>query len=108
VCDSVPDKTPDWETAFDALFKHVTTYTHLRRLLILRCLAKEETCAAERIRSVVGMSADATRRQLDKLQRRGIIARLPTAGDKWALVRTAQPACRRRLLAIVLRALRAA
>jgi DNA-binding MarR family transcriptional regulator len=106
VCDCAPQGALRWDTIFDAIRKLVTTFTHLRRLLILRWLATHGAGSPEQLRSGIGMSADAARRQLDKLQRRGIIVRLPSRPGAWTLASAVQPPGRRQLLALVLRAMK--
>jgi len=105
VCDSEPDGAGDWKKAFSALVKHLTAYTHLRRLLILRQLATKGPCSVQELRDAVKMSEDAARRQLDKLVRRGIVRSAPGGEDKWDLARGEGPEFRKRLLEIVLQAI---
>jgi DNA-binding transcriptional ArsR family regulator len=107
VWNDAPQSETGWEAVFAGLEKHVTTYTHLRRLLILRELARKHTCRAEEITGTIRMSAGALGRHLDKLQRRGVIREPATKAGAWTIVRDARPPCRQRLLEIVLRALQA-
>jgi len=105
VCDSAPASS--WETVYDALEKLFTTYTHLRRLLIVRQLARQGECTAVDLMEAVGMSSDATHRHLAKLQRRGVVASIATVPGKWCLVPHKGDACRQQLLGLVLRELKA-
>jgi len=104
VCDSAPASS--WEDVYAALVNLFTTYTHLRRLLILRQLARQGECTADDLSESIGMSADATYRHLDKLKRRSVIASIAAAPAMWCLVPHEGSACRQQLLALVLRELR--
>jgi DNA-binding transcriptional ArsR family regulator len=104
VCDSTSIVSRGWNPVFDALLKHATAFTHLRRLLMLRTLASKGPCRLEELASNIGMSPDAARRHLDKLRRRGVIAGDPKTSGAWTLIRAPQPPCLQKLLAIVLRA----
>lgn len=104
VCDSTP--ATSWEDVYAALVKLFTTYTHLRRLMILRQLASQGECTAGELSESVGMSADATYRHLDKLNRRNVIASLAAPHGTWCLVPHEGAAYRQQLLALVLRELR--
>ncbi len=99
VCE--PGTTPSWEAVFEALVKLCTTYTHLRRLLILREVARRGACSSAELMEAVGMSADATRRQVAKLCRRGLLAADETAPDRWQLAPPAGPDARRQLWSLV-------
>jgi DNA-binding transcriptional ArsR family regulator len=90
----------------EELMKLFTTYTHLRRLLMLRQLAAKGACSAADLAVQVGMSAAATSRHLLKLQRRGVVRAEAPPPHMWHLVRSAAPALRRNMLDIVLRALK--
>jgi DNA-binding transcriptional ArsR family regulator len=103
VCDeSTP---PSWETVFDALVKLFTTYTHLRRLLILREVTNRGDCTADVLRESIGMSEEATQRHVDKLLRRGMLAADAVVPDQWHLAPLSGPVCRRKLWAAVQREL---
>jgi len=104
VCDSGVTAPQGWDTAFEAMLKHATAFTHLRRLLLLRWLSRKGPCRPEELAAGAQMSADAARRHLDKLRRRGVIADDAKTPGAWTIVRTAHPPCRQKLLAIVLRA----
>jgi len=92
---------PSWEAVFDALIKLFTTYTHLRRLLILRAVSRRGACAAADLVESIGMSPDAARRQLDKLRRRGLLATDLDVPDRWHLAPLAGPVAQRKLWAVV-------
>lgn len=106
VCDLTSPTPREWDTVFDAMIRHATTFTHLRRLLLLRWLANKGPSRPQVMATGVGMSPDAVRRHLDKLRRRGVIASTGGTSGAWALVCAPDPAARARLLTIVLRALR--
>ena len=91
----------------EELVKLFTTYTHLRRLLMLRQLAVKGACSAADLARHVGMSAPATSRHLLKLQRRGVVSAEGPPPHRWQLSTHAAPALRRTMLNIVLRALQA-
>ena len=84
-----------------------TTYTHLRRLLLLRKLAGANACTTAELSAAVGMSDLATARHLDKLLRRGVVSVTGTAPPTWRLAQGVRPALRRRLLTAVLHAINA-
>lgn len=92
----------------EELVKLFTTYTHLRRLLMLRHLAVKGSASAADLARHVGMSAAATSRHLLKLQRRGVVSAEGPAPHRWQLSTHTAPALRRTMLNIVLRALKAA
>ena len=67
------DAQATWETVYEAMCFDFTAYTHLRRLMILRFLDRQDSADLARICSEIGMSPMAARRQTDKLIRRGIL-----------------------------------
>jgi DNA-binding transcriptional ArsR family regulator len=99
VCDA--DIPPSWEAVFEALLKLFTAYTHLRRLLILREVARRGACSAADLVESIGMSPDATRRHVAKLRRRGLLAVADGAPESWCLAPLSGPAARRQLWAAV-------
>jgi len=102
VWNSVAQKEQD-----EKLVKMFTTYTHLRRLLLLRQLAVKGACPAADLAAHITMSAAATSRHLAKLQRRGVVCAEGPPPHVWRLLTPAEPALRRNMLNIVLRALKA-
>jgi DNA-binding IscR family transcriptional regulator len=96
-----------WDDVFNALVAHFTIFTHLRRLLILRHLAGKRACTQDGLVAAVRMSRAATLRHMDKLRRRGVVMAIADSSGAWTLVRNAGPPVRRKLLEIVLHALRA-
>ena len=103
VCDE--GTAPSWEAVFDALVKTFTAYTHLRRLLILREVARRGACAEAALVETIGMSPDATRRHVAKLRRRGLLAPDIGSPNSWHLAPLAGPVARRKLWAAVQREL---
>ena len=95
-----------WEEVFAALVELFTTYTHLRRLLILKHLAGNGACSAFELAEQVGMSPVATYRQMDKLKRRGVVASSESAPELWSIRPHKGPDFRDKLLALVLQELR--
>jgi DNA-binding IclR family transcriptional regulator len=63
----------EFEAWVGSLVKLFTTYTHLRRLLILRQLVKDGTGTIAGLTERIGLSPAAAYRHLDKLCRRGIV-----------------------------------
>ncbi len=102
-----PDKVCEFETGRwdDSLLKLFTTYTHLRRLLILRLLDSHGAVTIASVSEQIGMSPDAAYRHLDKLRRRGVVASSGTHPVYWSVVPVTGAALRQRLLACVLREL---
>jgi len=94
-----------WEPIFEALVKMFTTYTHLRRLLLLRRLADRGPCTAEQLADQVRMSFDAVQRHLHKLQRRGVVKATAGTPSRWCLQSDAGTAEQQSLLKLVLHAL---
>ena len=90
-----------------ALMKLFTTYTHLRRLLLLRQLLRHGPCSTAQLIAGVGISNQAVHRQLRKLQRRGAVTVTEKIPVLWQLARPVGCACQRQLLDDVLRALAA-
>jgi len=105
VCDWVEPSDLTWDAVFDALVAHFTVYTHLRRLLIIRHLARGGPGTLEDLVSSIGMSQDAARRHLAKLHRRGLVRPRSEAPGHWELVRGGGPRLRRGLLNAFLRAI---
>jgi predicted DNA-binding transcriptional regulator len=105
VCNFASAVPRGWEAVFDAVLKHVTAFTHLRRLLMLRVLQNKGACRLEDLASDVGMSVDAARRHLCKLRRRGVVAADVHTPGGWILIPAPQPPCLQTLLAIILRAI---
>jgi DNA-binding MarR family transcriptional regulator len=95
----------DWKVQADAMVTLFTTYTHLRRLLILRHLARNGACTPVALMAEVGMSAAATNRHLDKLLRRGIVNPSGTVPRTWRLATLEAPAPGRCLWTIIRREL---
>lgn len=90
----------------NALIKCFTAYTHLRRLLLLRYLARRGACTAEQLCAQLNMSAAAVQRHLRKLQRRSLLVSGHVPGV-WMLAAQPPGSGQRSLLAIVVRALEA-
>ena len=88
------------------LIKVFTTYTHLRRLLILRQLACHGASTPSDLMARVGMSPAATSRHLVKLQRRGILCAEGLPPHLWRIATQDVPVLQRRLLDVVTRALK--
>lgn len=103
VCDA--GTPPSWEAVFEALVKVFTAYTHLRRLLILREVARRGACSEAALVEAIGMSPDATRRHVAKLRRRGLLSPGDVAPATWHLAPLAGPVARRKLWAAVQREL---
>ena len=95
------------EAEEELLMKLFTTYTHLRRLLILRYLARSGACTAEQVADSVRMSNPAVNRHLHKLRRRAVVSATEVPPVLWKLARPAGFACRQQLLDSVLRSLKA-
>ena len=93
------------EAILEALVKLFTTYTHLRRLLLLRQLATGTDTTVTALTERIGMSPDAVYRHLDKLRRRGVVTYQGTLPESWRVSAHRGPTCRERLLTLVLRAL---
>ena len=78
-CDAAP-------SVFARLIFLFTAYTHLRRLLLLRCLAQKGPTPRDTLTEEIGMSSAAAARQLSKLERRGLVTRTQGTGGTWELV----------------------
>ena len=105
VCDKAD--AASWEAVFSALVELVTTYTHLRRLLILKHLTGTGACGAYELAEHVGMSPDATYRHLDKLKRRSVVASSGSTPELWFVRPHKGRNFHDQLLALVLQELRA-
>ncbi len=105
VCDSVT--APSWEAVWKAMEKVFTAYTHLRRLLLLRFVATHGTGGSTEMAENIGLSADALRRHLDKLERRRLLMATGINEDQWCLAPQTGPAFRRQMLELILRELKA-
>ncbi|MBM4078812.1 MAG: winged helix-turn-helix transcriptional regulator [Planctomycetes bacterium] len=107
VCDwlGASDETSD--AAFSAVIRHVTVYTHLRRLLILREFIREGNRSVEDLIGALNMSPDAAARHLDKLQRRGMVKALADEPSGWKLVAQQVPPFQKALLSAVAKSLKA-
>jgi DNA-binding MarR family transcriptional regulator len=103
VCDSAD---ASWDAVQAALMKLFTTYTHLRRLLLLRQLAVGKGDTAVALAERIGMSPDAAYRHLDKLRRRGVVVCSGQPPERWQVATHRGQSCRQKLLALVLRAMR--
>ena len=90
----------------DELIKLFTTYTHLRRLLILRHIARDGACTPADLTEYIGMSLTATSRHLAKLRRRGVVCADGKPPCVWRLNQQVEPTLRRALFKIILRALK--
>ncbi|MBM4047405.1 MAG: helix-turn-helix transcriptional regulator [Planctomycetes bacterium] len=101
VCDLVEASERTWDAVFAALMKQFTAYTHLRRLMMVRHLALHRPCGMADLVSGIGMSEDACRRHLDKLERR-YLARQAGRGGDWELIKADHRTMRGILLGIVL------
>ena len=88
------------------LMKLFTTYTHLRRLLILRHLAVNGACTAAVLEQRIGMSPAAMARQLDKLLRRGLVSVVGDAPPTWDLEPKPKSGLCQSLRTVVLRELK--
>ena len=78
---------PSWEAVFERMAFVFTAYTHLRRLLILRHLARNGPVRQDALAEAIGMSPPAASRQLSKLRRRGLVERAGDGGNgAWRLV----------------------
>ena len=104
VCES---ELTAWDEVFEALVKLFTTYTHLRRLLLLRQLARQGVGTAGELAERIGMSLAAAYRHLDKLQRRGVVHGDGLDPVQWRVVACKGAACQQKLLALVLREFKA-
>ena len=96
---------PSWECVFRALVQTFTTYTHLRRLLILREIAKRGLCSATDIQEAVGMSPQAAERQLEKLCRRHMLVAHAGTPTRWSLALAPSSEFNRKLWDLVRREL---
>jgi DNA-binding IclR family transcriptional regulator len=94
------------QKADDAMFKVFTTYTHLRRLLMLRYLALNGASTPAAVMAHVGMSFAAVHRHLTKLQRRGVLQSDGPRPHLWSIATKLPAPMSRNMLAVVLRALR--
>lgn len=94
---------PTWTAVHDALIKLFTAYTHLRRLFLLRYLARRGASTVEQLCAQLNMSAAAAHRHLHKLQRRGLLMSSADS-NSWMMATHLKPSGQRRLLAIVMRA----
>ncbi len=97
---------PTWEALNTALIKLFTAYTHLRRLFIIRYLARQGAATTEQLCEQLQLSAAAAHRHLRKLQRRGLLLSRDVS-TSWMLASPAKLAGQRNLLALVVRALQA-
>ena len=88
------------------LIKLFTTYTHLRRLMILRQLVLHGPCSAEHLAVTLKMSTPAVHRHLHKLQRRGVLSVTDAPPQVWHITNPVG-AGRTELFTAVLRALKA-
>jgi DNA-binding transcriptional ArsR family regulator len=102
-------RTPEKVCEFDVkgweeeLVKLFTTYTHLRRLLILRYLSAHGGTPIATLAEKIGMSPDAAYRHLDKLLRRGVVVCIGKAPAHWGVAPVSGDVWRTKLLALVLR-----
>lgn len=106
-----PGETWDSESQKKAdadMIKVFTTYTHLRRLLVLRYLAIKGPSSPVDLMTQVGMSRAAVHRHLTKLQRRGVLINVDSKSHLWRMATKPSAMMQRKMLGIVLRALRAA
>ena len=94
-----------WEEALEKLPKFFSSYTHLRRLLLLRCLARQGIRSTEQLAAEIHISIPAIHRHLHKLQRRGLICAAGRAPTQWQLAAPVEPIFHRKLLSIILREL---
>jgi len=86
----------------DVIFDAATAFANVRRLQIIRYVAKHGPCTSETLRTQLRMSSGACWRHIGKLVRRGyVVAR---AGG-WQLVRRGRTPLHRALLASVMRGL---
>jgi DNA-binding transcriptional ArsR family regulator len=90
----------------EVLMKLFTTYTHLRRLLILRHLALNGACTAAELEQRIGMSPAAMARHLDKLLRRGLVSVAGDAPPTWDLAPLPKPGLCRSLRVVILHKLK--
>ena len=98
---------PDRRAEETLLVQWFTSYTHLRRLLLLRYLLRHEHCSTEQLAGAVRMSNTAVCRHMCKLRRRGLVAAADGPPLRWRLERSSADDCRQQLKDIVLRALHA-
>jgi DNA-binding transcriptional ArsR family regulator len=105
VCNSDRPGHAGWPAVYAALIAQFTTFTHLRRLLILRWLAQRPAGRPDELAAAIRMSPPAASRHLDKLRRRGVVQATGGPAGGWALRDGTGPPAQRRLLAIVLRGL---
>jgi len=87
----------------DVIFDAATAFANVRRLQIIRYVAKHGPCTNETLRNQLRMSSRACWRHIDKLARRGYVA---AAAGGWQLVRRGRTPLHRELLASVMRGLR--
>ena len=95
VWDSAARKKQDAE-----LVNVFTTYTHLRRLLVLRQLVLKGSRTSVELAALVGMSDSAINRHLAKLHRRGVVRAAGAPPYTWQ-IETDMPPLRQNLLRIV-------
>jgi DNA-binding transcriptional ArsR family regulator len=96
-----------WEAVYEALVKMFTAYTHLRRLMLLRYLARRGACSVEQLCEQLKMSTAAAHRHLRKLRRRALVG--PTnKALLWSFAPPTQLSGQQQLLNCVVRALQAA
>ncbi len=100
--------TPSPEVAAEEelFMKLFTTYTHLRRLMILRCLLQAGPLSTDQLAGRLKMSGPAMHRHLNKLQRRAVVTVTAKRPQVWCLARPTDFAFRRQLLDNVLRSLK--
>jgi DNA-binding MarR family transcriptional regulator len=95
-----------WEAVYEALVKMFTAYTHLRRLMLLRYLARRGACSVEQLCEQLKMSKAAAHRHLRKLRRRALV-NPSQAALLWSFAPQTQASGQQRLLTCVVRALQA-
>ena len=100
------DEAPAWEHAAARMISCLTAYTHLRRLLLLRCLRHGGLLTQEQLAEGIGMSSSAASRQLLKLTRRGLVESARIAdSERYRLVLSPQFGLPRELHRLVMAAL---
>ena len=99
-------REPSWDSVYDALFKLFTAYTHLRRLFLLRYLARQGASTTGRLCEQLKMSAAAAHRHLHKLRRRALLM-VSDVSATWAFAPPSKLPGHRRLLVSVVRAVQA-
>jgi len=99
------EEETEWESVAGRLILFSTAYTHLRRLLLLRELARKGPALQDQLLLQIGMSPSAVSRQLTKLRVRGLVECVSVDnGSRWRLCKP-EPVLQRRMHQEVMRTL---